>query len=267
MYEEMKGRPLFLDLRGAGHRARDAARRMPTRRAARGVTALAAACGSAIGRRRQTWRPREHDHPLRRRLRHDRRRLARHRRAGRGPAPVGHQRHGQLAALAGDRAAPARAPRPSEHRAAPQSDARGPAGADAAAGAWRARFPGCAASLLRALLGLLDGGEIRAEIERQLDRFEAGAAISPRPHRRASARPRAAGCAAGAAGDGAAALSGTAAAAPRSVRPAGAPSPPGAWRAPRPMSVGGSGPRLCARGAPTAACRSTTALPASPTST
>ena len=77
------------------------------------------------------------DHPLRRRLCLDRGRLARHRRAGRCAAAVGHQRDGHHAALAGDGAAPARAPRPPGHRPASQSDARPPARAHAAAGAGR----------------------------------------------------------------------------------------------------------------------------------
>ena len=40
-------------------------------------------------------------------------------------------------------------------------------------------FPGLRGVLARAYLGLLDGGEVRAEIERQLDRFEAGLQFPP----------------------------------------------------------------------------------------
>lgn len=40
-------------------------------------------------------------------------------------------------------------------------------------------FPGSRSLVVRAFLGLLDGGEIRAEIERQLDRFEAGLQFPP----------------------------------------------------------------------------------------
>jgi hypothetical protein len=40
-------------------------------------------------------------------------------------------------------------------------------------------FTGPRALIVRAYLGLLDGGEIRAEIERQLDRFEAGLEFPP----------------------------------------------------------------------------------------
>jgi predicted glycoside hydrolase/deacetylase ChbG (UPF0249 family) len=40
-------------------------------------------------------------------------------------------------------------------------------------------FPGPRGLVLRAFLGLLEGGEIRAEIERQLDRFEAGLQFPP----------------------------------------------------------------------------------------
>jgi predicted glycoside hydrolase/deacetylase ChbG (UPF0249 family) len=42
-----------------------------------------------------------------------------------------------------------------------------------------AAFPGLRGLLARALLGLLDGEEIRAEIERQLDRFEQGMSAPP----------------------------------------------------------------------------------------
>ena len=69
------------------------------------------------------------------------------------------------------------------------------------------KFPELRGLTARALLGLLDGEEIRAEIGRQLDRFEAGMRAPAGPHRRAPARACALGRAAGAAGDGAAALS------------------------------------------------------------
>jgi predicted glycoside hydrolase/deacetylase ChbG (UPF0249 family) len=41
------------------------------------------------------------------------------------------------------------------------------------------KFPGLRGLMVRALLGLLDGDEIRAEIGRQLDRFEAGISAPP----------------------------------------------------------------------------------------
>jgi predicted glycoside hydrolase/deacetylase ChbG (UPF0249 family) len=40
-------------------------------------------------------------------------------------------------------------------------------------------FPGARGLIVRACLGLLDGREVRAEIERQLDRFEAGLEVPP----------------------------------------------------------------------------------------
>ena len=126
-------------------------------------------------------------------------------------------------------------------------------------------FPGLRGLVARALLGLLDRDEIRAEIGRQLDRFELGCA--PRPTtstgtstcmccracgRRCSRR--------------AAAISEPPAADPRSVRPAGR-----RHRARRRRAQGCRGGRSGAglRRAPRAnrACRPTTALPASPTST
>ena len=72
-----------------------------------------------------------------------------------------------------------RAPRPPQRRAAPESDARGPARADAAAGAARHVSGGCAASSRGPCCGLLDGDEIRAEIGRQLDRFELACGFPP----------------------------------------------------------------------------------------
>ena len=117
VYEEVKGRPLFLVAEELGVERKSAA--------SDALRPSAAAPGIAA----------PHDHPLRRRLRADPGHIARRRRAGGGPAPVGHQRDGDDPALAGDSAALARAPRTPGGRLASQSHARQSAWPDAAPGA------------------------------------------------------------------------------------------------------------------------------------
>ena len=98
-------------------------------------------------------------------------------------------------------------------------------------------FPGLRGLMARALLGLLDADEIRAEIERQLDRFEAGLRFPPDHidgHQHVHVLP---GMRRALAEDRAAALSGTAAADPRSDRPAARHRRAARWRRPKAMSV------------------------------
>ena len=165
MYEEVKGRPLFLVAEELG--LERTPRWRPRRKRGRvSGASRAIACAN--------------DHPLRRRLRPDRRRVARRRRAGGGAAAVGHQRDGHHAALAGDGPAPARAPRPPGHRPAPQSDARQPARGHAEARAGRHASRSATPLIARALLGLVDSERDRApRSSASSTRFEKGLGFPP----------------------------------------------------------------------------------------
>ena len=236
MYEEIKGRPLFLVAEELGiERERPRVDAADAARAARGMTALPQPAGAPIARAGSAARPSmiilcADDYAMTEGI---------SRAIGELAAA---QRLSATSVMVTSPHWPATAPRLRAHRGHLSIGLHlnltlgRPARADAAAGAGRhacralrrPRCPGLARPPRSA-------SEIRAEIERQLDRFETGLQLPARPHRRAPARACAAGRASARCCEAVQRrYPATAAADPRSRRTGSPPSPRGAWRCRRP---------------------------------